>query len=189
MLATAAGAGAEHAPLAAASERRLAELGAAVARCALTRTADPAGEEERSAGRERARRSGGADGGRRLGATVGGRGAGAARVHAGELGRDPRGRERGELERDGGLVVVIAPAPGAGEHAEAARAGLENLARTLSIEWARFATRAVAVARQQDGSRGGSGDWSGPPRLAGGGPPRAACWTCAGPDGAVARPP
>ena len=51
------------------------------------------------------------------------------------------------IEHDGGLVVVIAPAPGAGEHAEAARAGLENLARTLSIEWARFATRAVAIAR------------------------------------------
>ncbi|HVE67771.1 MAG TPA: hypothetical protein VNB64_04245, partial [Solirubrobacteraceae bacterium] len=30
-------------------------------------------------------------------------------------------------------------------HAEAARAGLENLARTLSIEWARHNVRIVAV--------------------------------------------
>ena len=50
------------------------------------------------------------------------------------------------LAAAGGLVVLIAPAPGAGEHAEPARAGLENLARTLSIEWARFGARAVAVA-------------------------------------------
>jgi len=50
------------------------------------------------------------------------------------------------IEKGGGLVVLLAPAPGAGPHAEAARAGVENLARTLSIEWARFATRAVAVA-------------------------------------------
>ena len=61
----------------------------------------------------------------------------------------------GMLERDGGLVVLIAPPPGAGEHAEAAAAGLENLARTLSIEWARFATRAVADrAGRRDRGRG-----------------------------------
>ena len=30
-------------------------------------------------------------------------------------------------------------------HAEAARAGLENLARTLSIEWARLGIRPVAI--------------------------------------------
>jgi NAD(P)-dependent dehydrogenase (short-subunit alcohol dehydrogenase family) len=46
----------------------------------------------------------------------------------------------------GGLVVLVAPSPGAGAHAAAAAAGLENLARTLSIEWARFATRAVTIA-------------------------------------------
>jgi hypothetical protein len=44
----------------------------------------------------------------------------------------------------GGRVVLIAPPPG-GPDAEAARAGLENLARTLSIEWARFGVRTVAV--------------------------------------------
>jgi citronellol/citronellal dehydrogenase len=46
----------------------------------------------------------------------------------------------------GGRVVYVAPAPDAGEHADAARAGLENLARTLSIEWARHAITTVAVA-------------------------------------------
>ena len=46
----------------------------------------------------------------------------------------------------GGRVVFIAPAPDAGEHADAARAGLENLARTLSIEWARHGVTVVTVA-------------------------------------------
>jgi hypothetical protein len=44
----------------------------------------------------------------------------------------------------GGLIVLLAPPPG-DAHAEAARAGLENLARTLSIEWSRFAIRPVAI--------------------------------------------
>jgi hypothetical protein len=56
----------------------------------------------------------------------------------------PAGVERMIPVRDG-LVVLLAPRPGAGEHAEAARAGLENLARTLSIEWARHNVRIVAV--------------------------------------------
>jgi NAD(P)-dependent dehydrogenase (short-subunit alcohol dehydrogenase family) len=43
-----------------------------------------------------------------------------------------------------GLIVLLAPRPG-DAHAEAARAGLENLARTLSIEWARHAIRPVAI--------------------------------------------
>ena len=42
------------------------------------------------------------------------------------------------------LIVVLAPPPG-DAHAEAARAGVENLARTLSIEWARFGIRPVAI--------------------------------------------
>jgi hypothetical protein len=42
------------------------------------------------------------------------------------------------------LVLLIAPAPG-GPEAAAVRAGLENLARTLSIEWARFEIRPVAL--------------------------------------------
>ena len=44
----------------------------------------------------------------------------------------------------GGKVVVIAPRPG-DAHRVAARSGLENLARTLGIEWARFAIRTVTV--------------------------------------------
>ena len=51
---------------------------------------------------------------------------------------------RGAL-RDDQLIVLIAPPPGSA-HAEAARAGLENMARTLSIEWARRAIRPVAIA-------------------------------------------
>jgi len=43
-------------------------------------------------------------------------------------------------------IVFVAPAPSAGEHADAARAGLENLARTLSIEWSRHAITPVAIA-------------------------------------------
>jgi NAD(P)-dependent dehydrogenase (short-subunit alcohol dehydrogenase family) len=55
----------------------------------------------------------------------------------------------GMLER-GGKIVLLAPAPG-DAHAEAARAGLENLARTLSIEWARFNVRPVAIHPAGDG--------------------------------------
>lgn len=44
-----------------------------------------------------------------------------------------------------GRIVYLAPSPGA-EHADAARAGLENLARTLSIEWARHGVTTVAIA-------------------------------------------
>jgi hypothetical protein len=42
------------------------------------------------------------------------------------------------------LIVLLAPPPG-DAHNEAARAGLENLARTLSIEWARLGIRPVAI--------------------------------------------
>ena len=48
------------------------------------------------------------------------------------------------IDHGGGLIVLIAPRPGSAE-AEAARAGLENMARTLSVEWARFAVRPVAI--------------------------------------------
>lgn len=44
-----------------------------------------------------------------------------------------------------GKVVLIAPGPDAGPHAEAAAAALENLVRTLSVEWARYGVTAVAV--------------------------------------------
>lgn len=45
-----------------------------------------------------------------------------------------------------GRIVYLAPAPDAGTHAEPARAGLENLSRTLSIEWARHGITTVTIA-------------------------------------------
>ena len=45
----------------------------------------------------------------------------------------------------GGKLVLLAPRPGDGAHARALAAALENIARTLSIEWARYAIRATAV--------------------------------------------
>jgi NAD(P)-dependent dehydrogenase (short-subunit alcohol dehydrogenase family) len=50
----------------------------------------------------------------------------------------------------GGRIIYLAPPAGAGEHAGAALAGLENLARTLSIEWARHAITTVAIAPGDD---------------------------------------
>lgn len=44
-----------------------------------------------------------------------------------------------------GKLLFVAPRPDAGAHADAARAALENLARTLSVEWARFEVTAVAI--------------------------------------------
>lgn len=45
----------------------------------------------------------------------------------------------------GGKVLLIAPRPDAGPHAGAARAALENTARTLSIEWARYKITTTAI--------------------------------------------
>jgi hypothetical protein len=45
-----------------------------------------------------------------------------------------------------GAIVLLAPAPAAADHAEAVRAGLENLARTLSVEWARYGITTTAIA-------------------------------------------
>jgi NAD(P)-dependent dehydrogenase (short-subunit alcohol dehydrogenase family) len=45
-----------------------------------------------------------------------------------------------------GKVLLIAPRPAGASFASAARAALENLARTLSVEWARYGVTAVAVA-------------------------------------------
>lgn len=45
-----------------------------------------------------------------------------------------------------GKVVMLGPRPNAGPLAEAARAGLENLARTLSVEWARHGVTTTMVA-------------------------------------------
>ncbi len=44
-----------------------------------------------------------------------------------------------------GRLLMVAPRPAAGRHAAAARAGLENLARTLSVEWARYGITAVTM--------------------------------------------
>jgi NAD(P)-dependent dehydrogenase (short-subunit alcohol dehydrogenase family) len=57
----------------------------------------------------------------------------------------------------GGRILYLAPSPCAGGHTEAARAGLENLARTLSIEWARHGITAVAIAPGDDTSEGDLG--------------------------------
>lgn len=48
-------------------------------------------------------------------------------------------------DRTGGRLVFVAPRPDCGGYAHAARAALDNLARTLSVEWARFAVTAVAI--------------------------------------------
>ena len=46
---------------------------------------------------------------------------------------------------DGGRVALLGPRPRDGAHAGALGAALENTARTLSIEWARYGIRATAV--------------------------------------------
>ena len=59
----------------------------------------------------------------------------------------PRGRWRG------GKVVAITLSPHNGMpgmvHSGAARAAVENMMKTLSIEWARFGIRCVAIAPGQ----------------------------------------
>jgi NAD(P)-dependent dehydrogenase (short-subunit alcohol dehydrogenase family) len=45
-----------------------------------------------------------------------------------------------------GRLLLIAPDAARGEHAAAARAAVENLARTLGTEWARHRVSAVALA-------------------------------------------
>jgi NAD(P)-dependent dehydrogenase (short-subunit alcohol dehydrogenase family) len=54
--------------------------------------------------------------------------------------------------RGGGKVVFLAPATDAGEHANAVGAALENAARTLSVEWARFGVRITAVRPREGAS-------------------------------------
>jgi hypothetical protein len=48
------------------------------------------------------------------------------------------------IPREDGRIVLLAPRPGDAV-AAGVRAGLENLARTLSVEWARFQIRPVAI--------------------------------------------
>lgn len=45
----------------------------------------------------------------------------------------------------GGRLLLIAPSADAGPYAAAARGALENLARTLSVEWARFGISSTAL--------------------------------------------
>jgi NAD(P)-dependent dehydrogenase (short-subunit alcohol dehydrogenase family) len=66
--------------------------------------------------------------------------ANAALIPAGETGTAP------PADRRPAKIVLIGPRPDAGAFAEAARAGLENLARTLSVEWARYGITTVMVA-------------------------------------------
>ncbi len=47
---------------------------------------------------------------------------------------------------EGERIVYLTPPADGGEHSDAVRAGLENLARTLSVEWARHGITTVAVA-------------------------------------------
>jgi hypothetical protein len=70
--------------------------------------------------------------------------AGAAGVDAVRAALDGAWAEIQPRARGAKLILLLAPPPG-DAHAEAARAGLENLARTLSIEWARLGIRPVAV--------------------------------------------
>ncbi len=45
-----------------------------------------------------------------------------------------------------GNVLLIGPRPDTGSFAQASRAALENLARTLSVEWARYCVTAAMIA-------------------------------------------
>jgi NAD(P)-dependent dehydrogenase (short-subunit alcohol dehydrogenase family) len=45
----------------------------------------------------------------------------------------------------GGKLVLLAPHAAAGAHARALAAALENLSRTLSVEWARYGIRTTAI--------------------------------------------
>ena len=49
------------------------------------------------------------------------------------------------IPRGAGKVVLIAPRAAGGSFAAAASAALENLARTLSVEWARYGLTAVTI--------------------------------------------
>jgi hypothetical protein len=55
----------------------------------------------------------------------------------------PEARAMIDAEAGGKLILIAPPPSDAG--AEAARAGTENLARTLSVEWARYGIRTAAL--------------------------------------------
>ncbi|MEA2273199.1 MAG: hypothetical protein QOI98_1907 [Solirubrobacteraceae bacterium] len=50
------------------------------------------------------------------------------------------------IPQSSGKIVLIGPRPSAGQNAEALRAGLENMARTLSIEWSRHQVLTTMIA-------------------------------------------
>jgi hypothetical protein len=60
----------------------------------------------------------------------------------------------GSLLSAGGKVVLLGPRENEYEFAAAVRAGLENLARTLSVEWARFQVTAAMLAPGAESSDG-----------------------------------
>jgi NAD(P)-dependent dehydrogenase (short-subunit alcohol dehydrogenase family) len=145
-------------------EAACAGLGASIARClAVSATGEPGlAEAELEAELERALPAGAAD---MLVVDAAGIFASAAGSGSGEEGaRDALrvcleaswsvtralvNRAFLAAERPGRVVYVAPPADAnadAGVHADAARAGLENLARTLSVEWARHGVTVVTVA-------------------------------------------
>ncbi len=142
--------GAEATQIAAAVQRRCTALGATVTRCELAPSTEAA--DDAALGRVVDDALAGASGVDLLVVDGAGLFAAAAPEQALLAGMQAcwdlaRGvAAAGMVEQGGGLIVLLAPPPGAGERAAAAVAGLENLARTLSIEWARYATRAVTVA-------------------------------------------
>jgi NAD(P)-dependent dehydrogenase (short-subunit alcohol dehydrogenase family) len=52
---------------------------------------------------------------------------------------------RALIPKGGGKIVLLGPPLGTGAHASALRAGVENLARTLSVEWARHNVTVTAI--------------------------------------------
>jgi citronellol/citronellal dehydrogenase len=66
-------------------------------------------------------------------------------VNAGWMPAEAAGGEGDPPAPNGGKVVLLAPPGDAGEHANAVGAALENAARTLSVEWARFGVRITAI--------------------------------------------
>ena len=74
-------------------------------------------------------------------------GAGALRAAVDEAWAAVRALAVGALIPAGrGRIALLAPAADAGPFAEAARDALENLARTLSVEWARYGVSVTAIA-------------------------------------------
>jgi citronellol/citronellal dehydrogenase len=72
-------------------------------------------------------------------------------VNASWVAQEGEDAEAGGDGDGGGKVVFLAPATDAGEHANAVGAALENAARTLSVEWARFGVRITAI-RPREGA-------------------------------------